>query len=221
MLEVWEPNEEEASMRFYTQQHPYDCGIDLHARSMSLCLLDHQGAIVLHRNLAAAPEPFLRAIAPRGDIAVAVEGLLTGDWLADLCAQQGIAFVLGHARYMKVLQGGKAKNDKIDAHKIAVLLRGGMLPQAYGYAAEKRASRDRLRGRHHLMRERAQLLAPIQNTHSPSHLPEIGKKIAYKAPRDGGAERFAEPSGQKSIEVALIDPYDPLLTELELYRPGP
>ena len=29
---------------------------------------------------------------------------------------------------MKAIHGGKAKNDKIDAHKIAVLLRGGMLP---------------------------------------------------------------------------------------------
>lgn len=69
------------------------------------------------------------------------------------------------------------------------------------------------------MRERAQLLAHIQNTNSQYNLPEIGKKIAYQANREGVAERFAEPSGQKSIEVdlALIDHYDPLLTELELY----
>jgi hypothetical protein len=32
---------------------------------------------------------------------------------------------------MKAIHGGKAKNDKIDAHKIAVLLRGGMIPRAY------------------------------------------------------------------------------------------
>jgi hypothetical protein len=42
-------------------------------------------------------------------------------------AKHNIAFVLGHALYMKAIQGGKAKNDKIDAHKIAALLRGGML----------------------------------------------------------------------------------------------
>jgi transposase len=69
------------------------------------------------------------------------------------------------------------------------------------------------------MRERAQLLAHIQNTNSQYNLPEIGKKLAYKANREGVAERFAEPSVQKSIEVdlALIDHYDALLTELELY----
>jgi len=31
---------------------------------------------------------------------------------------------------MKAIQGGKAKNEKVEAQKIAVLLRGGMFPQA-------------------------------------------------------------------------------------------
>ena len=46
-------------------------------------------------------------------------------WLADLCEQEKIAFVLGHALYMKAIHGGKSKNDKIDSGKIAHLLRGG------------------------------------------------------------------------------------------------
>jgi transposase len=82
-------------------------------------------------------------------------GLFTWYWLADLCAQEGIPFVLGHALYMKAIHGGKAKNDTIDAHKMAVLLRGGMLPQAYVYPAEMRATRDLLRRRMSLMRQRA------------------------------------------------------------------
>jgi len=35
----------------YTQQHRYYCGIDLHARTMYLCILDEQGEILLHRNI--------------------------------------------------------------------------------------------------------------------------------------------------------------------------
>src|SRR5262245_14742789 len=116
-------------MRFYTKQHPFYCGIDLHARSMYVCLLSHDGDVLLHRNMKAAPEPLLKAIVPyREGLVVAVECMFTWYWLADLCAQEGIAFVLGHALYMKAIHGGKAKNDKIDAHKIAVLLRGGMFP---------------------------------------------------------------------------------------------
>jgi transposase len=186
---------------------------------MYLCILNQNGEIVLHRNMQAAPEPFLKAIAPyQEDLVVGVECLFTWYWLADLCAQEGIPFVLGHALYMKAIHGGKAKNDKIDAHKIAVLLRGGMLPQAYVYPAEMRATRDLLRRRMSLMRQRAALLTHVQNTNSQDNLPEIGKKLAYKANREGIAERFPDPAVQQSIEVdlALLNSYDRLLTELEL-----
>jgi len=206
-------------MRFYTTQHQFYCGIDLHARTMYACILDQHGEIRLHRNMPASPETFLKAIAPyRDDIVVAVECIFTWYWLADLCAREGIPFVLGHALYMKAIHGGKAKNDKIDSQKIAVLLRGGMLPQAYVYPAEMRATRDLLRRRMHLMRKRAELLAHVQNTNSQYNLPEIGKKIAYKANRTGVAERFPDPAVQKSIAVdlAMIDSYDRLLTDLEL-----
>jgi transposase len=186
---------------------------------MYVCILNQEGAILLHRNMKAAPEPFLTAIAPyRDGLVVAVECIFTWYWLADLCAEEGIPFVLGHALYMKAIHGGKAKNDKIDSHKIAALLRGGMLPKAYVYPAQMRATRDLLRRRTHLMRKRADLLAHVQNTKAQYNLPEIGQKIAYKANRDGVAEGVADPAVQKNIEVdlALSTYYDQLLSDLEL-----
>jgi transposase len=204
-------------MRFYTKQHQFYCGIDLHARTMYLCILHQDGEIMLHRNMPAGPGPFLKAVAPyQSDLVVCVEGIFTWYWLADLCAREGIPFVLGHALYMKAIHGGKAKHDKIDAQKIAVLLRGGMLPQAYVYPAEMRATRDLLRRRWPLTRKRAERLAHIQKTNSQYNLPEIGKKIADKAHRDGVAERFPDPAVHKSVEVdlALIDFYDQLLRDV-------
>ena len=206
-------------MRFYTKQHQFYCGIDLHARTMDVCILRQDGEIVLHRNMPAGPDALLKAIAPyRDDIVIAVEGIFTWYWLADLWAQEGLPFVLGHALYMKAIHGGKATNDKIDSQKIAVLLRGGLLPQAYVSPAAMRATRDLLRRRMHLRRKRAELLAPIQNTNSQYNLPEIGQKLADKSNRDGVAERFLEPAVQKSVEIdlALIDHYDRLLREGEL-----
>jgi transposase len=206
-------------MRFYTKQHQFYCGIDLHARTIYLCILNQEGEILVHRNMPAGPDPFLKTIAPyRENLVVCVECIFTWYWLADLCAREGIPFVLGHALYMKAIHGGKAKNDKNDAQKIAVLLRGGMLPQAYVYPAAMRATHDLRRRRMHLIRKRAELLAHIQNTNSQYNLPEIGKKLAYKANRDGIAERFPDPAVQKSIEVdlALIDHYDHLLRDAEL-----
>jgi transposase len=207
-------------MNFYTQQHKYYCGIDLHARSMYVCILDQDGNVCFHHNMPSRPEPFLEAIAPfREDIVVAVECTFTWYWLADLCAQEGIAFVLGHALYMKAIHGGKAKNDKIDSRKIVGLLRGGMFPQAYVYPAQMRPTRDLLRRRTFLVRKRGELLAHIQNTNSQYNLPEFGHKIDRKIHREGVVERFTDPSVRRSIEVdlELIDHYDRLLGNLERF----
>src|SRR5262249_3343741 len=83
-------------MRFYTKQHPFYCGIDLHARTMYVCILDQAGETLLHRNMTATPEALLKAIAPyREQIVLAAECMFTWYWLADLCAKQDIPFVLG------------------------------------------------------------------------------------------------------------------------------
>ena len=206
-------------MRFCNRQHRHYCGIDLHVKTMYICILDSAGQVLVHRNAKSTPEAFLEIVAPyREDLVVAAECMFTWYWLADLCAVEGIAFVLGHALAMKAIHGGKAKNDKIDSHKIAVLLRGGMLPQAYVYPAAMRSTRDLIRRRLHLVRKRGQLLAHIQNTRAQYNRPVFGRKLAYKANRGGVVEHFADPSVQKSIEIdlALIDHYDALIVDLEL-----
>ena len=206
-------------MRFYNGQHRHYCGIDLHAKTLYICILDAAGNTLVHRNAKATPAAFLEIIAPyREDLVVAAECMFTWYWLADLCAQEGIAFVLGHALAMKAIHGGKAKNDKIDSHKIAVLLRGGMLPQAYVYPQAMRSTRDLLRRRLHLVRKRGQLLAHIQNTLHQYNLEPWGKRIAYPANRQGLLDHFPDPAVRQSIAVdlSLLDHYDTLIPQLEL-----
>src|SRR5260370_33580274 len=180
---------------------------------MSLCVRAHAGTIVSPQELAAEPAAFLEAIAPfRDGLVVACECLFCWYWLADLCQAQNIAFVLGHALYMKAIHGGKAKNDKIDSGKIAHLLRGGNLPQAYVYPKGMRETRDLLRRRTYLVRHRAEATAHIQNTNSQYNLEPFGKKLSFAANREelGIAERFADPRVRKTVEVdlALSDHYD-------------
>jgi hypothetical protein len=67
-------------MRFYTKPHQFYCGIDLPARSMYVCILNHDGDIVVHRNLPTNPEALLKTIAPyRAHMVIAVECLFTWD----------------------------------------------------------------------------------------------------------------------------------------------
>lgn len=207
-------------MRFYNKQHRFYCGIDLHARTMFVVILDQAGEVLLERNVKTNPKVFLDLLAPyRDDVVVAVECIFTWYWLADLCAAEKIPFVLGHALYMKAIHGGKAKNDRIDAHKIAALLRGGMIPRAYVYPAAMRSTRDLLRRRLYLVRHRAELLSHILNTNSQCNLPDFGGRINYKVNRVGVAERFADPAVRKSIEtdLRLLEHYDTLIADLELH----
>jgi hypothetical protein len=36
-------------MRFYNRQHGRDCGIDLHVKTMYVCVLDATGQVLVHR----------------------------------------------------------------------------------------------------------------------------------------------------------------------------
>jgi hypothetical protein len=64
--------------RFDTQPHQFSGGIDLHARTMSLCILNQDGEIMLHHQMKTASDSFLKALAPsRGDLVVGVECLFT------------------------------------------------------------------------------------------------------------------------------------------------
>ena len=188
----------------YTKPHQCSGGIDLHARTRYGGILNQDGEIRRHRHMPARPEPFLQAIAPSGEaLVVAVACRFPWSWLADLGAPPGIAFVLGHALYLKAMPGGTANNATIDARKIAVLRRGGRRPQAYVSPAALRATRDRLRRRVPLTRQRAERLAPAQPTNRQDNLPARRPQLASQAPREGGAERCPEPAAQQSVAVAL------------------
>jgi len=205
-------------MRFYPHQHRHTCGVDLHGRNLYLCILDQQGDVRLHKRLRCDPELFLQAIDPyRDDLVVGAECIFCWYWLADLCADQGIAFVLGHALYMKAIHGGKAKNDKIDSRKIAVLLRSGAFPFAYVYPPLMRSTRDLLRRRLHFARKRAELLTHIHNTFTQYNLPRPAGRLTCPANRKELPELFDDPAIRATLkaDLSLIDHYDGLIPDLE------
>ena len=71
-------------MRFYNGQHRYYCGIDLHAKTLYVCILDAAGQVLVHRNVKATPAALLEIVAPyRDDLVVAAECMFTWYWLAE------------------------------------------------------------------------------------------------------------------------------------------
>lgn len=110
--------------------------------------------------------------------------------------------VLGPARSLNARHGGTAPHATLDSPTTAVLLRGGLRPQASVEPAERRAPRARLRRRLPLRRQRAERVAQAQQTDSQEHRPAIGPNRADQADRLGVAQRLADPAGPQRLAVA-------------------
>jgi len=178
-------------MKFYSQQHQYYCGIDLHAKNLYVCIIDQKANILVHKNIPTNTNTLYHLLKPYlSDLALAVECMFTWYWIADFCRKYNITFILGHALYMKAIHGAKTKNDKIDSHKIAMLLRGGLIPMAYVYPQEMRSTRDLLRRRMHFMHKRSEILAHIQNTRS---------NTSYQNSKAPSPEKDTEKTSMKNL----------------------
>jgi hypothetical protein len=205
-------------MRFYTQPHRFYWGSDRHARTMYVCILNREGEIVGHRNMKASPDALLKVMVPyRKELGVAVEWtlhvVLAGRPVCpgrDPVCPGPCPLHAGHARGQGHTRHKRCPHDCGAAP-------GGMRPHAYVDPAERRAPRDLVRRRMSLIRQRAALLTHVQQSNSQSNLPDIGTKLAYKANREEGAERFPDPAGPQRIKVDLawLTSYDRLRTELE------
>jgi hypothetical protein len=82
-------------MNFYNTTHRHHCGIDLHARSLYVCILNQHGETLLHKEIPAKPAPLLCLIEPYlDDLIIGVECMHCWYWLADFCEEHNIQFIL-------------------------------------------------------------------------------------------------------------------------------
>ncbi len=66
-------------MRFYNRQHRHYCGIDLHVKTMYVCILDATGQTLVHRNVKSNPDAFRETVTPyRDDLVVAASACSRG-----------------------------------------------------------------------------------------------------------------------------------------------
>jgi hypothetical protein len=138
----------------------------------------------------------------RAGLVIGVECMFAWYGVADFCADQDIAFLLGHALYMKASRGGKAKNDRIDAGKLARLLRGGNYPPAYAYPKGMRETRDLLRRRSCLVHQRADLMTHVQILNAQYNLAPFPTKLAFAANR--AEMNIAEPGSGRRLDATPL-----------------
>jgi len=206
-------------MDFAQIHSKYYCGIDLHARSMYVTVMDKSGKILFRRDMKNDFKIFLRYVSKYlPSMAVGVESTYNWYWIADGCHQAGIPFYLGHAFYMKAITGGKHKNDKLDSKTLADLMRGNLFPKAYPYPREMRPTRDLLRRRSYFVSLRAGAYTHIQEIFSQIAILDVsGQDVKNKNTRRLLVERLDDPILQLTVssDLDLIERLDPIINTLE------
>jgi transposase len=209
-------------MKYYTSTTEFNCGIDLHARQMYVCVMDRQGRKLVHTNVKNNDfQFFLKLIQPyRHSITVCCECMFGWYWLADACHEAGLTFVLAHALYLRAIHGGKNKNDRVDSEKITHLLRSNLIPPSYVYPAEKRPIRALLRQRIFYVWRRAELLARI-HSHQLAHNRTPARRTTRSNREPWEKELIAaedHPLRQFALQadMAMIRHYDEQIKTLEV-----
>ncbi len=191
-------------MHYYTSTTEYNCGIDLHARQMYVCVMDSKGKILVHTNIKNNDFAFFLKLIERyrHDITICCECMFGWYWLADACAEANLTFVLAHALYLRMINGGKNKNDKVDSEKLTHLLRSNLIPPSYVYPSDKRPLRALLRQRIYFVWSRAELLARI-SSHQLAHNRVPAKQS--RVDRDPWLDRLLAAEDHPLRQVALTN----------------
>lgn len=134
-------------------------GVDLHQRFCYMTALEARGK-VLQAGVVANEQPALRRYFRqfRGQaVQVAVEAC--GFWPAfrEVVEPHVERLVLVHPQRVKAIASAKLKNDRVDSHPLAHLLRCDLLPESWKADRETQGRRQQVRLRAGLVRQRTRL----------------------------------------------------------------
>lgn len=142
-------------------QYAYHLGIDLHKEFGYWTLLDNEKEVLFRGKVKTEADAVKKAVSALGvqasDVECAIEPVSQWGWYSDMLLELGLDVKLVDVYKSKLIAGTKLKNDKVDSHILAELLRSNFLPQAYLAPKETRELRELLRWRIFLVRIRARI----------------------------------------------------------------
>src|SRR5262245_7688248 len=136
-------------------------GIDLHKYVSQIARLEESGELTQTRlnNDREEIRRFFEAIPAPAKVAIEASG--TWWWIVDLLEELGHQPILSNPKQTKAIAAARLKNDRVDAERLAVLLRGDLLPTVWIPPSEIRQARE-------LLRHRVQLVWTHRNQESAS-----------------------------------------------------
>src|SRR5918998_3898248 len=99
-------------------------GIDLGDRYSYLCFLDtRSGEVIEEGRLRTASEAFRRRFCSERPLRVAIEAGTHSPWVSRLLEECGHEALVANARKLRLIYAEERKTDRVDAEKLARLVR--------------------------------------------------------------------------------------------------
>jgi transposase len=157
-------------------------GLDVHKKTISYCLRQADGTIVREGTIEATREALsvLLESMPQ-PWSAGLEATMFSAWIYDhIRAQGGGTVKVAHSTMLRAIAAGKRKNDRLDARKIADLLRCDYFPECHMAAPEIRNRRRVLRYRNLLVRQAVRMKTKVSGLLMETGIPYNKKKLHSK-----------------------------------------
>jgi len=136
----------------------YYIGLDLHKKTISFAIKLADGTVhregVVNATRASLDEWIQHLPLPW---TAAMEATLFTGWIYDHLLPHAASLKVAHPMMLRAIAASKRKNDRVDAGKIADLLRANLLPECYMAPTALRERRRALRYRNLLVRQSVQM----------------------------------------------------------------
>jgi transposase len=168
-------------------------GLDVHQASISVAVLDESGKLVMQSVIAtraAAILEFLNGL--RGTLQVTFEEGTYSAWLYDLLVRRVSQVVVCNPRKNALLKKGN-KSDRIDALKLAELLRGGMLSPVYHGENSTRTLQELARSYRTLTVDTTRVMSRLKAIYRSQSIPYGGKKLYTRRHRQEWLKQLKQP----------------------------
>ena len=184
-------------------------GLDVHQASTSIAVLDWNGKVISNavvRTTADAIRDFINGLS--GTIHVTFEEGTQAAWLYEVIKRLVADLVVCDPRKNKVLAVGN-KGDRIDATKLAELLRAGLLKSVFHSNHDTKLLKQLTHNYDSLVSDTTRVMSRIKALFRGQAIPCSGRDVYYKRNREQWMTRLTEP-GLRIRAQFLFDELEPL-----------
>ena len=170
----------------------YYVGLDVHKASICIAVLNADGKLVMEsivETSAATILDFLKGL--RGQVEVTFEEGTHAAWLYDVLKKTKARVIVCDPRKNRLLHDGN-KSDKIDARKLAQLLRAGLLSSVYHGEHGVRDLKELVRSYEYLVEDSTRVMNRIKALYRSRAIACSGTDVYKQQQREAWLEKLPE-----------------------------